>query len=76
MLLFRFTRNYWIYSLGFGLAWCVLLAIVSIRRPDALDPLLLVFGGVAIGWASGTIARYVYPPPARWLRDRGPTRAA
>ena len=29
-------------------------------------PYLWVFGGFAIAWVSGTIARYVYPPPARW----------
>jgi hypothetical protein len=25
-----------------------------------------LFAGFVIAWASGTIARYVYPPPARW----------
>jgi hypothetical protein len=29
---------------------------------------LMVFGGFAIGWVSTTIARYVYPPPAKWAR--------
>jgi hypothetical protein len=32
-------RNYWVYSLSFGIAW-----------------------------ASGTVARYAYPPPSRWLQ--------
>jgi hypothetical protein len=27
----------------------------------------LVFGGWVIAWVSGTIARFVYPPPDRWL---------
>jgi hypothetical protein len=30
----------------------------------------LVFAGASIGWASGTIARYVYPPPRRWRQHR------
>ncbi|OAP20253.1 hypothetical protein A4R44_09007 [Amycolatopsis sp. M39] len=29
--------------------------------------MLPVFVGSCIGWASTTIARYVYPPPKKWL---------
>jgi len=60
--------NYWVYSIGFFVAWGIVLAIVAITRRDGLSDFLLVFAGASIGWASGTIARYVYPPPRRWGR--------
>jgi hypothetical protein len=59
-------KNYWAYSASFGLAWGIVLATVAATKRDRLNTYLLVFGGVSIGWASGTIARYVYPPPQRW----------
>jgi hypothetical protein len=59
-------RNYWLYSIGFALAWGVVLAIVSASRRDKLHDYLLICAGAGIGWASGTVARYVYPPPRRW----------
>jgi hypothetical protein len=69
-------QNYWVYSIGFGGAWGIVLAIVSASKRDKLDRFLLVFGGASIGWASGTIARYVYPPPRRWdQRSSSPIKA-
>lgn len=59
-------RNYWMYSAGFAVALGIVLGIVVATKPDRLNTFLLVFGGVAIGWVSGTIARYVYPPPRKW----------
>jgi ABC-type Fe3+-siderophore transport system permease subunit len=61
----RFT-NYWVYSIGFAIAWGIILAIVSASRRDQFHTFLLVFAGASIAWVSGTIARYVYPPPRRW----------
>lgn len=60
-------RNYWIYSLGLGIAWAVVLAIVFVAKGPGMGQILLtVFGGFCIGWVSTTIARYVYPPPQKW----------
>jgi hypothetical protein len=61
-------RNYWIYSIGLGVVWAVLLIVVFSIRGSAATPFLYVFGGFVIAWISGTIARYVYPPPTRWRR--------
>ena len=67
-------RNYWIYSAGSFLVWGVLLAVVASKGDDSTtNKILLVFGGWAICWVSGTIARFVYPPPARWTRVDAPT---
>ncbi len=61
-------RNYWIYSAGLAIVWAVGLTIALNRRGRAdAQTYLLVFGGYCIGWVSTTIARYVYPPPKRWL---------
>jgi len=59
-------RNYWIYSIGVAVAWAIVLSIVAATKHDKLPLFLLVVGGWAIGWVSGTIARYTYPPPHRW----------
>jgi hypothetical protein len=58
--------NYWTYSIGFAVAWGIVLAIVFASKREQLNSSLLVFAGASIGWLSGTIARYVYPPPRRW----------
>ncbi|HEY6469798.1 MAG TPA: hypothetical protein VI434_08510 [Candidatus Dormibacteraeota bacterium] len=59
-------RNYWVYSIGVGVVLLIVLGIVAITKPDNLHTYFLVAGGWVIGWASGTIARYVYPPPHKW----------
>ncbi|MHB1987240.1 MAG: hypothetical protein ACYCSF_04525 [Acidimicrobiales bacterium] len=61
-------RNYWAYSIGCFLVWAVLVAVVVAKgNKDATRNILLVFGGWSIAWVSTTIARFVYPPPKRWL---------
>jgi membrane-associated phospholipid phosphatase len=59
-------RNYWAYSIGVGIALAAVAGIVAATKPDNLHTFLLVFAGWGIGWVSGTIARYVYPPPRKW----------
>ncbi len=59
-------RNYWVYSIGVGVALAIILAIVAATKPDNIHTFVLIFAGWAIGWVSGTIARYVYPPPRKW----------
>ncbi len=64
-------RNYWIYSAGLAVTWAIVLALTwKIRGRGAAQTALLVFGGFCIAWVSGTIARYVYPPPRRWGATR------
>jgi hypothetical protein len=66
-------RSYWSYSIGCFMVWALLLALVTAKRnDDARDNVLLVFAGWTIAWVSTTIARFVYPPPQRWLRARAP----
>lgn len=63
-------RNYWVYSIGVGIVLVVVLVIVALTKPDNLHTYFLVAGGWAIGWVSGTFARYVYPPPHKWTDAR------
>jgi hypothetical protein len=68
-------RNYWMYSIGCFVVWGVLLAVVAAQgKNDRTHTVLLVFGGWVIAWVSGTIARFVYPPPRRWLPSSTPAR--
>lgn len=63
-------RNYWVYSIGLAVVWAVVLGIWALKNnPSALNRFLLVFGGFAIAWISGTIARYIYPPPKKWTQS-------
>jgi hypothetical protein len=55
-----------VYSIGVGIVPAVVAVIVAAIKQDNLHTYLLVFAGWAIGWVSGTIARYVYPPPSKW----------
>jgi Na+-transporting NADH:ubiquinone oxidoreductase subunit NqrE len=66
-------RNYWIYSLGLGIAWAIVLVVVSLAKPQSEHSVVVAFLGFGIGWISTTIARYVYPPAKRW---RTPTDTA
>lgn len=68
--MFRY-RNFWVYSAGLAVAWVIVFILVTALRGSGALPLLwLVFGGFCIGWVSTTIARYVYPPPAKWTAPR------
>jgi hypothetical protein len=61
----RVMLNYWTYSIGLAVVWAILLG--GMAAAGALTaPVLWLFAGFAICWISGTIARYVYPPPAKW----------
>ena len=61
-------RNYWVYSIGCFAVWGILLAVVASQGTSGkARDVLLVFGGWVIAWVSGTIARFIYPPPSRWL---------
>jgi hypothetical protein len=60
--------NYWNYSIGCFAVWGILLAVVAAKgNGHTTDKILLIFGGWSIAWVSTTIARFVYPPPKRWL---------
>jgi len=64
-------RNYWIYSAGLAIVWAIaLLLALTIGGPQKAQTFLLVFLGFCICWVSATIARYVYPPPKRWMSNR------
>jgi hypothetical protein len=62
--------TYTAYSIACAIVWAVILAVVA-TAGDATSrhTFLLVCGGWAIGWLSATIARGVYPPPKRHLRQ-------
>ncbi len=62
----RGLRSYWVYSIGVAVVLVIVLAIVVTAESYDLHTFLLVFAGFAIGWVSGTIARYAYPPPHKW----------
>lgn len=67
-------RNYWVYSIGCFVVWSALLAGVAAKGDkNRTQDILLVFGGWCIAWVSTTIARFVYPPPKRWLQQDLPT---
>jgi hypothetical protein len=42
--------------------------VAATGSKDAKQKNILVFFGWVIAWVSTTIARYVYPPPKRWLK--------
>lgn len=59
-------RIYTAYSVALGIVWVVLLPVVPAVDPSSrFHNALWVFAGFAVGWISATIARYVYPPPAK-----------
>ncbi len=67
-------RSYWTYSLGLLIVWTAIVSInVAVHGSKAFFWFYIV-GGFAIAWVAGTIARYVYPPPERWLRPEKPGR--
>ncbi len=67
-------RNYWAYSVGCFIVWAVILTVrvVFWGGSSTTHTVLSVFAGWCIAWISTTIARFVYPPPKRWLKAHGP----
>ena len=67
-------RNFWVYSIACFVVWGILIAVTAAKASgDALHNIVLVFAGWSLCWVSATIARSVYPPPKRWLREAGST---
>jgi len=67
-------RNYWVYSAGCFVVWGVILAVKATSGSSSTKhTVLMIFAGWCIGWVSTTIARFVYPPPARWLKPGAAT---
>jgi flagellar biosynthesis protein FliR len=63
-------RSYVTYAVGCAIAWAVVLTILaSTTSGHRMTLIWCIFFGWIIGWISATIARFVYPPPAKWLRD-------
>ena len=63
----RYRRSYTVYSIGCAVVWIIVLSILATTEsPQRMNEVLSVFGGFVIGWTSATIARFVYPPPAKW----------
>jgi hypothetical protein len=61
------VRNYWVYSAGLAVAWLLVLLLTALIGGGArVRTVGLLFLGFALGWVSTTIARSVYPPPAKW----------
>lgn len=57
-------HSYTVYSIGCGIVWATVLAVLSaLDEREKLRRILPVFGGWWLGWTSATIARSVYPPP-------------
>ena len=64
----RRGTNYWVFSAACAIVWVVLLALAW--HAGDLGRLWPVAGGWWLGWVACTIARWVYPPPRRWLGPR------
>jgi hypothetical protein len=59
-------NTYKAYTIGCGIVWGVILVVVGTQASDdTRRTIFLVFGGWVIRRTSATIARSVYPPPAR-----------
>ncbi len=64
-------RNYWVYSIGCFVAWGIVLGLTAAKTKNGrFRYVLSVFAGWTLCWISATIARFVYPPPKRWLGRR------
>jgi hypothetical protein len=63
-------RNYWAYSAACFLVWGIILVVraTAFGSTATTHNVLFVFAGWCIAWVSATIARWVYPPPKRWLQ--------
>lgn len=60
-------RSYTPCRFGLAVVWAILLTSISHIRPDLSQRFLLIFGGFAMAWLLGTIARWVYRPPGKWM---------
>jgi hypothetical protein len=61
-------RTYTAYSIGCAIAWAIILSICAAKESSHhMEYILCVFYGWTVCWISGTIARFTYPPPAKWL---------
>jgi hypothetical protein len=61
------VRNYRVYCVGLLVAWLIVLSVsTAINGANPTGAAYITFFGLAIGWVSTTIARYLYPPPAKW----------
>ena len=59
-------KSYTAYSISCAVVSTVILvALAAAGAAAKLHVFLLLFAGWTIGWASATIARYLYPPPKR-----------
>lgn len=66
----KHRRSYAVYALGCAVAWAILLSVLAATDSShRMGYIWCVFGGWLIGWVSATIARFFYPPPAKWLRS-------
>jgi hypothetical protein len=64
--------SYTVYSIVVFVVWVVLLIVASaVDEPHKRNDIFLVFFGFVIGWASATIARYVYAPPKKYQTPTG-----
>jgi len=60
----RFRHTYTGYAIGCAIVWALIWMVVPrFARKETVDKLKVMFPGWVVGWASATIARYVYPPP-------------
>lgn len=69
----KMRGSYVTYSLGSAIAWAIVLGIcaATVSSHD-MGYILCMFYGWFICWISGTLARYVYRPPSKWMpRDTG-----
>ena len=69
-------RSFWTYSLALAVVWAIVLIVINATRGSVEEQrVLILFAGFCLGWASTTIARYIYPPPTnRLTHQRNPTR--
>lgn len=71
--MWRRLNTYTAYSIGCFVAWAVIFAIGAMHPRDTGHAVVLVCAGWVLGRLSATIARYVYPPPARRRSQRSST---
>jgi hypothetical protein len=63
-------NSYRAYTVGCVIAWAILWIVVGTQSSKTTrEHVLFVFLGWLLGWTSATIARAVYPPPAKRRAD-------